>query len=82
MPVATGSCRATSIYHLMNTFAFVSNLAGPQTLIILLIILVFFGAKRLPELARAFGQSIREFQKGKDGESNKEIENDSDKRQS
>ena len=64
----------------MNTLAFVSNLAGPQTLIILLIVLVFFGAKRLPELARAFGQSIREFQKGKDGEPAKEI--DSNKRQS
>jgi sec-independent protein translocase protein TatA len=64
----------------MNTLAFVSNLFGPQTLIILLIVLVFFGAKRLPELARAFGQSIREFQKGKDGEPSKEI--DSNKPQS
>ena len=71
----------------MNALAFVSNLAGPQTLIILLIVLVFFGAKRLPELARAFGQSIREFKNyifgeayTKDGEPAKEI--DSNKRQS
>lgn len=70
------------MYNLMNTLAFVSNFAGPQTLVILLVVLVFFGAKRLPELARAFGQSIREFQKGKDGEPNKEIESDSEKRQS
>jgi sec-independent protein translocase protein TatA len=66
----------------MNTLAFVSNLFGPQTLIILLIVVVFFGAKRLPELARAFGQSIRVFQTGNDGEPNKEIETDSYKRQS
>jgi len=75
MPVATGPHRATSIYRLMITLAFgTSNFFGPQTLIILLVVLVFFGAKRLPELARAFGQSIREFQKGKDGDVNKEID--------
>jgi sec-independent protein translocase protein TatA len=62
----------------MNTLAFASNLFGPQTLIILLVVLVFFGAKRLPELARAFGQSIREFQKGKNGET-KEIDSTKDK---
>jgi sec-independent protein translocase protein TatA len=52
----------------MTTLAFgLSNMFGPDTLIILLVVTIFFGAKRLPELARAFGQSIREFQKGKDG---------------
>jgi sec-independent protein translocase protein TatA len=81
MPVATGLYRATSTYRHMTTLAFgTSNFFGPQTIIILLVVLVFFGAKRLPELARAFGQSIREFQKGKDGESPKEI--DSAKRHS
>jgi sec-independent protein translocase protein TatA len=50
----------------MNLAA-IGNFFGPDTLIIFLIIMVFFGAKRLPELARGLGQSIREFQKGKDG---------------
>ena len=55
----------------MNLIAFgASNLFGPNTLIILVILLVFFGAKRLPELARSLGQSIKEFQKGKDGLAN------------
>ena len=37
---------------------------GPQELIIILIIvLVLFGAKKLPELARGLGQGIREFKK-------------------
>ena len=31
--------------------------------IILLIILILFGAKKLPEIARALGQSIKEFKK-------------------
>ena len=35
----------------------------PEILFILLIILVLFGAKRLPELAKGLGQSINEFRK-------------------
>jgi sec-independent protein translocase protein TatA len=35
-------------------------------IIILLIILVLFGAKKLPELARGMGQAVKEFQKAKD----------------
>lgn len=34
--------------------------------VILLIVLVLFGAKRLPELARSVGQSLKEFRKAKD----------------
>lgn len=33
-------------------------------LIILLIVLVLFGAKKLPELARSVGQSVKEVRKG------------------
>lgn len=35
-------------------------------IIILLIILVLFGAKRLPDLAKGMGQAMREFHKAKD----------------
>ena len=42
------------------------NLGGPDLLVILVIILVLFGAKKLPELARGLGQAIKEFQKAKD----------------
>jgi sec-independent protein translocase protein TatA len=50
----------------MNTLAFISNLVGQDGWILLIIILIFFGAKRLPELARGAGQAIREFNKAKD----------------
>jgi sec-independent protein translocase protein TatA len=50
------------------TIAFASNFFGPDTLIILLVIVVFFGAKKLPELAKGMGQAIREFSKAKDGD--------------
>src|SRR3954468_21202204 len=46
--------------------ASLTNLAGPDLLIILLIVLVLFGAKKLPELARGMGQAVKEFQKAKD----------------
>jgi len=36
-----------------------------ELLIILLIVLVLFGAKRLPDLARALGRSLSEFKKGR-----------------
>ena len=42
------------------------NLAGPDLLIILVIVLLLFGAKKLPELAKGMGQAVREFTKAKD----------------
>jgi sec-independent protein translocase protein TatA len=36
-----------------------------ELLLILVIVLVLFGAKRLPELARGLGQSMNEFRKAK-----------------
>ena len=50
----------------MSFLASFMNLGGPDLLVILLIILVLFGAKKLPELARGLGQAIKEFQKAKD----------------
>jgi sec-independent protein translocase protein TatA len=50
----------------MNFLASFMNLGGPDLLVILVIILVLFGAKKLPELARGLGQAIKEFQKAKD----------------
>jgi sec-independent protein translocase protein TatA len=51
---------------IMSLFAFLPNLGGPDLIIILLIILVLFGAKKLPELAKGMGSAIKEFQKAKD----------------
>ena len=35
-----------------------------ELIVILLIVLLLFGAKKLPEIARALGKSIKEFKKG------------------
>ncbi len=39
------------------------NIGGQELFLILLIVLLFFGARKLPELARGLGQGIREFRK-------------------
>lgn len=49
------------------------GLGGTEILVILLVILLFFGAKKIPELARGIGQGINEFKKASD-QIKKEIE--------
>ncbi len=39
------------------------SIGTPELLMIMLVILLLFGSKRLPELARGIGKSIREFKK-------------------
>jgi len=46
---------------MINNFLFFGGLGGWEILLIILIILIFFGAKRIPELARGLGKGIREF---------------------
>jgi sec-independent protein translocase protein TatA len=40
------------------------GLGYQELLIILVIVLILFGANRLPELARSLGSSVKEFKKG------------------
>lgn len=42
-------------------FAFFQNMGAPQIILILFLVLLLFGAKRLPELARGMGKALREF---------------------
>ncbi|MGA9364362.1 MAG: twin-arginine translocase TatA/TatE family subunit [Bacteroidota bacterium] len=39
------------------------NIGMPELLLIFLFILIFFGAKKIPELAQSLGKGIREFRK-------------------
>lgn len=50
---------------------------GPELILIFLAILLLFGAKKLPELARGLGQSMKEFRKAQteiEDELNKAVE--------
>lgn len=46
----------------------------PQLIIVLLIVIVVFGAGRLPEIGSAMGKSIRNFKKASEGKEDIEIE--------
>ena len=39
------------------------NLGGGEILLILVFILIFFGPKKIPEIAQGLGKGIREFRK-------------------
>ena len=48
---------------MINNFALL-DLSTPDLAIILLIVLLLFGSKRLPELSKSVGTSLRELKKG------------------
>jgi sec-independent protein translocase protein TatA len=45
----------------MNGLAFIGRIGSGELILILLVFLVLFGAKKIPELARSLGKGIREF---------------------
>ena len=52
-------------------------LGAPEWILIALIVIVLFGGKKIPELARGLGKGIREFKSAKN-QIKDEIENNSD----
>ena len=50
----------------------IPSLGGVELLILLAIVLLFFGAKRLPQLARAIGGGVRELREGLTGADNED----------
>ena len=48
------------------TIASILNLAGPDLIVILLIVLLLFGSKKLPELAQGIGRAVKEFGAARD----------------
>ena len=48
------------------------NLGLPELVIILVIVMLLFGAKKLPELAKSLGSSVRELRKSVSDDVNRE----------
>jgi sec-independent protein translocase protein TatA len=55
---------------------FLGGLGGTEIFLIILVLLLFFGGKRIPELAKGLGRGIREFKdaSGNKAGDNKEID--------
>lgn len=57
-------------------------ISGPEIVVILLVVLLLFGAKKIPEFARGIGKGMREFRKATEdikkeiNEETSEIKND------
>ena len=49
----------------MHHLSFLPNLGGPEIFIIFVVVLLLFGAKKIPELARGLGKSMGEFKKAR-----------------
>src|SRR5512142_2758333 len=47
----------------MNVLFGIFNLGGGEIILILALVLILFGAKKLPELAKGLGSGIKEFRK-------------------
>ncbi len=47
----------------MNVMFALFNLGGGEIILILALVLILFGAKKLPELAKGLGTGIKEFKK-------------------
>jgi sec-independent protein translocase protein TatA len=47
----------------MNTCLAVLGLSGGELVLVLVVVLILFGAKKIPEFAKGLGQGIKEFKK-------------------
>ncbi len=57
----------------MNTVLAFGMPSGGELIVIILFVIIFFGAKRIPDIARGMGKGIREFKEAS-REIRKEIE--------
>lgn len=56
------------------------NIGFPELIVVFLVILLLFGANRLPDIGRSLGKSIREFKKTLQGLEPDEKNRDSEKK--
>ena len=57
------------------------NIGFPEIIVLLVIALIVFGPKRLPELGRSLGRGIREFRSSVSGDSDDDDDEDSELRE-
>lgn len=48
------------------------GLGGPELIVILVVVLLLFGGKKIPELMSGLGKGVKEFKNAKDGKDEEE----------
>ncbi|MCI6119877.1 MAG: twin-arginine translocase TatA/TatE family subunit [Prevotella sp.] len=48
----------------MNNFLFIGGIGFQEVLLIALVVLLFFGGKKIPELMKGLGKGVRSFKEG------------------
>ncbi len=66
MPLARQPATTYPIPMSTSYLGFIGPLGGPEMIMIFVVILLLFGAKKLPELARGVGKSMGEFKKARE----------------
>ncbi len=51
--------------HPIPQIAFLGPIGSPELIFILVILLILFGGKKIPQLARGLGESVLQFRKGR-----------------
>ncbi|MBR5563103.1 MAG: twin-arginine translocase TatA/TatE family subunit [Bacteroidales bacterium] len=51
----------------MNTYLFLGNLGATEIILIALVVLLFFGGKKIPELMKGLGKGVKSFKDGVNG---------------
>lgn len=62
----------------MNMLCFIGGIGLPEILLIVLVVLLFFGGKKIPEMMKGLGKGVRSFREGMN-DIEKEINADSGK---
>lgn len=65
---------------MMMTPLFIGGLGMQEVLLIALVVLLFFGGKKIPELMKGLGKGVRSFKEGMNN-MEKEIEEESEKKE-
>lgn len=60
---------------------FLGGLGGTETILIIAVLLLFFGAKRIPDLAKGLGRGIKEFKDASKGVGEEDAKNIEEKKQ-
>ena len=59
---------------ILSIFGFLGGMGAGEIVVLVLIILLLFGAKRIPDLARGIGKGIKEFKDARNSEDSKDDE--------